>query len=137
MTRNPANLGFQKLIETTEGRTKLTKIVTKMLSHWNLTTREQLLLLGLNETSRYMLSRYKNNESILPNEQDKLERVGLLLAIYESLYALFPENESLRFSWIKRRNQSLNNQKPIDIMLEQGLIGIAKILWFLDYQKVQ
>ncbi len=124
------------LQETEEGRAKLTKLIMRLFDKWELTTREQLLLLGLNESSRYMLSRYKKQDSIIPCESDKLNRVGLLLAVHKNLHALFPENESLRFSWIKRKNKMLDDRRPIDIMLEQGLFGIAKTMRFLDLQMV-
>lgn len=119
-----------------KNRQQLTKIVMRLLDEWELSTAEQLTLLGLRETSRNMLSRYRNLESAIPYDQDKLERVGILLAMYKNLYDLFPENENLRKSWIKRENSQLDNSSPLDIMLSNGLFGMAHIMRYLDLQLV-
>lgn len=119
-----------------EQRKRLTKMVMRLLDEWPLTTAEQLRLLGLRETSRNMLLNYRNLTSILPFEQDKLDRVGLLFKIYQLLYDLFPENEMLRQQWIKRKNQQLDTARPIDLMLENGLFGLAHVVRFLEKQMV-
>jgi uncharacterized protein (DUF2384 family) len=119
-----------------KNRQQLTKITMRLLDEWELSTAEQLTLLGLRETSRNMLSRYRNLESSLPYDQDKLERVGILLAIYKNLYDLFPENENLRKSWVKRENSQLDNACPLDMMLTDGLFGMAHIMRYLDLQLV-
>ena len=72
-------------LSSSRAREQLTKMVMRLFAEWQLTTAQQLLLLGLRETSRNMLSRYRNLESIIPYDQDKLDRVGLLLAIYKNL----------------------------------------------------
>ncbi len=120
-----------------DGRERLTKIVMRLLDEWQLTTAQQLTLLGLRETSRNMLIRYRKGESILPYEQDKLSRVGILLAIYKNLYDLFPENEALRKTWIKRKNRELNDEVPLDMMIQDGLFGLARVMRYLDLQMVQ
>lgn len=117
-----------------ETRKRLTKVVMRLLSEWDLKTAEELKLLGLRETSRTMLSHYRNLENALPYDQDKLERAGLLLNIYKNIYALYPENESLRKTWIKRTNKMLDDKRPLDIMLDNGLFGMADIMRFLDLQ---
>jgi uncharacterized protein (DUF2384 family) len=119
-----------------KSRQQLTKMVMRLLDEWQLPTAEQLALLGLRETSRNMLSRYRNLESTIPYDQDKLDRLGILLAIYKNLYDLFPENENLRKSWITRKNSHLNNMRPMDIMLTEGLFGMAHIMRYLDLQVV-
>ena len=123
-------------LSSSRAREQLTKMVMRLFAEWQLTTAQQLLLLGLRETSRNMLSRYRNLESIIPYDQDKLDRVGLLLAIYKNLYDLFPENETVRVTWVKQKNSELNDQCPLDIMLADGLFGMAYIMRFLDKQVV-
>jgi len=122
--------------EARDSRTKLTKMVMRLLDEWELTTAQQLTLLGLRETSRNMLARYRSQESIVPFDQDKLDRIGILLAIYKDLYDLFPENEALRKTWIKRNNKMLSNQAPLNIMIKDGLFGLANVMRFLDKQLV-
>jgi len=117
-------------------RRKLTKIIIRLLDEWDLKTAEQLRLLGLRETSRNMLKNYRELVNIIPFDQDKLERAGLLLNIYKNIFDLYPENESLRQSWIKRANAILGGKRPLDLMLENGLFGMADVMRFLDLQKV-
>lgn len=117
-------------------RKRLTKIIIRLLDEWELKTADELRLLGLRETSRNMLANYRKQTNIMPYDQDKLERVGLLLNIYKNIYDLYPENPTLRKTWIKRTNALLGNKRPIDIMLENGLFGMADILRFLDFQKI-
>ena len=42
----------------------------------------------------------------------------------------------LQLSWIKRHSTDLDAKSPIDIMHEQGLFGLAKMMRYLDYQLV-
>lgn len=136
MTYLAETLSTESDLTSLKSRQQLTKMVMRLLDEWQLPTAEQLALLGLRETSRNMLSRYRNLESTIPYDQDKLDRLGILLAIYKNLYDLFPENENLRKSWITRKNSHLNNMRPMDIMLTEGLFGMAHIMRYLDLQVV-
>ena len=127
--------GFSGFLSLTE-RTHLTKVVMRLLDEWELSTANKLALLGLRETSRNMLIKYRNLDSILPNDQDKLERVGLLLNVYKNLFDLYPENKAIRTKWVKQKNSMLENRAPLEIMLSKGLFGIASIMRFLDLQMV-
>ena len=113
-------------------RKKLATLTTRLFDKWNLSSTEQLGLLGLSPTSRKMLIDYRKGNAI-PNSRDMLDRIGWLLSIHKALRLLYPKNEDIRYSWVKRRNQLLDNQRPIDIMQEQGIIGIAKISRYLDH----
>lgn len=113
-------------------RKKLATLTIRLFDKWNLSSTEQLGLLGLSPTSRKMLSDYRKGNA-LPNSRDMLDRIGWLLSIHKALRLLYPKNEDIRYSWVKRRNQLLNNERPIDIMQEQGIIGIAKISRYLDH----
>ncbi len=118
-----------------EHRVKLTKIIMNLLDEWGLSTAQQLRLLGLRETSRNMLIRYRNNQSVMPYEQDKLDRMGIMLAIYKNLYDLYPENENIRKLWIHKKNKNFDGQKPIAVMLS-GIFGMADVMRYLDLQMV-
>ena len=117
-------------------RLSLTKAVTRLFTEWELSTAEQLTLLGLRETSRNLLLHYHRLEKTIPQSQDTTERIGLLLSIYKNIYDLYPENEILRKTWVKRHNAKLEGNRPLDIMLEKGLFGLADVMRFLDLQKV-
>jgi hypothetical protein len=120
-----------------ESRQALAKMVIRLFKHWKLDTATQLNLLGLSETSRAMLSKYASGDNPLPNSRDMLDRVGLLLSIHKALRLLYPYNEALRYSWVRRRNDALSHQSPLEVMRKEGLIGIAKTGRYLDFLRGQ
>lgn len=115
-------------------RKDLAKILMRLFELWHLDTATQLNLLGLSASSRSLLMKYRNGITALSTSRDSLDRAGWLLAIHKDLRLLYPQNESLRYSWILRRNQAFNNLTPLEIMKEDGLIGLAKIAHYLDFQ---
>ena len=119
-------------IESSEARKKLGRMVTRLFELWKLTTADQLELLGLSRTSRAQISRYRNGGAV-PSSRDMLDRIGWLLSIHKSLRLLYPRNENIRYTWIMRRNRILEDQRPLDIMKSQGLIGIARVARYLDF----
>ena len=119
-------------IENSDARRKLARMVTRLFELWDLPTADQLELLGLSRTSRAQLSKYRKGGA-LPSSRDMLDRIGWLLSIHKNLRLLYPRNENIRYTWVKRRNQILDDQRPLDIMKYQGLIGIARVARYLDY----
>jgi len=119
-------------IESSEARKKLALMVTRLFELWNVTTADQLELLGLSRTSRAQISKYRNGGAV-PSSRDMLDRIGWLLSIHKSLRLLYPRNENIRYTWVKRRNRVLDDQRPLDIMTYQGLIGIARVARYLDF----
>jgi len=134
ITQRQQHCGDRIPLASSEERESLTKMAMQLFDQWQLKTKDQLNLLGLNETSRYVLSRYRKQETIIPFERDKLDRVGLLLVIYENLHALFLTNKVLRHSWIHRKNKMLDDKTPLEIMTNEGVLGVAKIARFLELQ---
>ena len=119
-------------IENSDARRKLARLVTRLFELWDLPAADQLELLGLSRTSRAQISRYRKGGA-LPSSRDMLDRIGWLLSIHKSLRLLYPRNESIRYTWVKRRNQILGDERPLDIMKYQGLIGIARVARYLDF----
>jgi hypothetical protein len=73
----------------------------------------------------------------LPNTRDTLDRAGFLLGIHKGLRLLFPEDPALRYDWVKRRNRLLDERTPLEVMLDEGLVGLARIARFVDFQRGQ
>ena len=119
-------------LESNDARRKLARMVTRLFELWHLPAADQLELLGLSRTSRAQISKYRKGGA-LPSSRDMLDRIGWLLSIHKSLRLLYPRNESIRYTWVKRRNQILGDQRPLDIMKYQGLIGIARVARYLDF----
>lgn len=121
-------------LTTEESRSRLAGLLTNLFAKWELSTTEQLNLLGLSATSRAMLAKYRRGGA-LANSRDMLDRAGWLLAIHKALRLLFPRNESLRYSWVKRRNRDFDNFTPLEVMMREGIIGIAKVSRYLDMER--
>jgi Protein of unknown function (DUF2384) len=121
-------------LEDETSRIGLAKMLIRLFELWDLNTATQLSLLGLSQKSRSLLKKYKEGEP-LPKNRDVLDRAGWLLAIHKALRLLYPYNKELRYSWVKRRNVAFNNLTPLDLMQEEGLIGIAKVSRYLDFQR--
>jgi hypothetical protein len=119
-------------IESSEARKKLALMVTRLFELWKITTADQLELLGLSRTSRAQISKYRSGGAV-PSSRDMLDRIGWLLSIHKSLRLLYPRNENIRYTWVKRRNRVLEDQRPLDIMKYQGLIGVARVARYLDF----
>jgi len=120
---------------TEENRKKLARLIMNLFSQWDLDTATQLNLLGLSTSSRALLSSYKKGTKPLPNTRDLFDRAGFLLSIHKSLRILYPNNENIRYTWIKRKNGAFENQTPLELMKNQGIIGLAKIARFLEFQR--
>jgi len=123
-------------LESHDSRQGLAALIIRLFNLWNLSTADQLDLLGLSAKSRAMLSRYAKGEA-LPATRDMFDRVGWLLAIHKALRLLYPRNEELRYSWVSRRNAAFGNLTPLEVMKEQGIIGIARVARYLDFYRGQ
>lgn len=118
-------------IKSPESRRSMAKLITRLFDLWRLPVNDQLNLLGLSETSRSMLTRYRKGNAI-PNSRDMMDRIGWLLSIHKALRLLFPHNREFRNQWVSKRNRMIENLRPIDLMKEQGIIGIATVARHLD-----
>jgi hypothetical protein len=121
-------------LTSAESRIGLAKLITKLFDLWKLSTTDRLELLGQSPSSRANLAKYRNGAP-LPNLRDLLDRVGWLLSIHKSLRLLYPYNETLRYSWINRRNKAFDNLTPLQLMQQEGIIGMAKVSRYLDFQR--
>ena len=118
-------------------RRDLARVLAALFGKWALPGDVQLALLGLSPESRKLLPQYRRGERALPNTRDTLDRAGFLLGIHKGLRLLFPEDPALRYGWVKRRNALLGERTPLDVMLDEGLVGLARIARFVDFQRGQ
>ena len=120
----------------TEQLVSVTKMVTQLFEHWNISDKEQCELLG--DVSKAQLHKFKNGQSHIKG-RDAIERVANLLGIHKSLRLLFPHpsNRKLVYCWIKSRNERLQGLTPLQIMLDKGYRGIEQIRLLTDYLRGQ
>lgn len=106
-----------------------------LLRKWELSPEEQLDVLGMDPGERRNLVGYRKGELPLPDRRDMLDRAGYLLKIHRSLRLLFPEDPALRYGWIRMRNASLAGCTPLEVIMKDGLMGLAKIEQFVAFQR--
>lgn len=116
-------------------RKTMAKALIRLFDQWNIDNNTRLNLLGLSDKSRSLLTKYRNGEQGIPASRDAIDRVGWLLAIHKALRLMFPHNEQLRQSWVTRNNTAFDNRSPIEHMTERGIIGLANVSRYLDYQR--
>lgn len=116
-------------------RLSIGKMLLKLFDHWQLKTDEQLRLLGYSPTNRRALSMLQSKP--FSNDQDKLDRAGLLLGIHKNLRLLFPGQPDLLYGWITRPNLAFQGMRPLDVMLQYHILGLHMVKHYLDVQRGQ
>lgn len=112
----------------------LSQMVVQLFDHWQLTTADQCMLLGLPPTARASLERYRDGRPITA-DRAHLERCGHLLAIHKSLRILYPENREVVYSWMTHPNKAFDDQRPLDFIRAHGLEGLVTVRRYLDSRR--
>jgi uncharacterized protein (DUF2384 family) len=122
--------------DTNEIAAQLGPMIMTLFDHWKISTEEQTSLLGIAETNRSALARYRKGEAI-GISRDQKERVGHLLGIHKNLRLLFPHNRELAYEWITTRNKAFENLRPVDVIREFGFAGLLMVRFYLDKARRQ
>lgn len=88
----------------------LERLISNLFARWDLTTEQQ-------------------NSLRLPGAE------GWLLAIHKALRLLFPHNERICSSWVKMRNGDFDNQRPLEVMMREGIAGMMRVSQYLDEER--
>jgi hypothetical protein len=118
-------------IKSKESRMAAAKMVMRLLARWQLSTADQLALLGLNEKNRSTLVRYRQGGALQPR-RDLLERVAYLFDIHVQLRTIFPTNRNLAYGWMTARVEDLHNLTPVEVVQKNGLIGLNMLNKYLN-----
>ena len=129
-------LATQYLDERKADRSALAKMVMQLFTHWQLSTEDQLALLGLSTTNRGALTRYRKGEPLASN-RDLLERAGILLGIHKSLRLLFPHNRDLVYAWMTQQNKAFEGMTPAETIKKWGFPGLLMVRAYLDKARGQ
>ena len=108
------------------------KKLMEVLLTWNVNSTQQINLIGLPEKTRGRhLQRYLENEA-LPETDETSERLRHLLGIADALRTSYPHSELMSAVWLNTPHRRFKNQKPIDVMIDQGIPGIILVREHLD-----
>lgn len=125
-----------RLARSRNERVILARAVTKLFTLWQLSTADQLTLLGLNESNRIALQRYAKGEALAAN-RDLLERVGHLLGIHKALKLLYPRNPDIVGGWMAAPNLRFDGATPVEVVRRFGFAGLLMVRGTLDRMRGQ
>lgn len=97
---------------------------------WQLTTEDQLLLLG--SPGRSTFFKWKKEGGSIP--KDSVERVSHLLAIHKALEILLPDPRAAD-GWVRRPNKFFNEQSALDVMRGGQVMDIYRVRQYVDAQR--
>lgn len=110
----------------------LTVRTMEILDSWGLSSKEIISLIALPEkTPTRALRRYRDNTAF-PVSQELEERIAHIIGITDALRTSYPHNPHMGKMWMRQKSKKLNNQIPLQIIVDGGLDGIVEIRKHLD-----
>lgn len=128
--QNPPPLPEVPATPTRQERVVLAQMLTQLMLHWQLPIKAQCALLGLDESSKGRIYRYRRGSPLSTN-RDQMDRAALLLSIHAHLRVLFPKNREIVYSWMSNRNSAFKGHAPVAVAQAYGIMGLQLVAWYL------
>lgn len=100
---------------------RIVKIAFSLCEEWKLSHDESCKILGMNNGS----------DDTVSAGSDTYRRIKDLFEISVNLQVLLPHNPDLRQAWLSGDNKAFDNQKPIQVILQEGDAGLVKVRDYL------
>lgn len=126
-------MGEDAAAPAVQDRRLLATAIFKLFDEWELSERDQVLLLGLDAHDLDALESMRR-AGMLANSAHLIERGRSLLRIYRYLAMLYPEHPNLRKKWMMSAHPRLEGQAPIQRMKERDGAGIRFVSVLLEEQ---
>ncbi len=107
------------------------QFLVKLLEHWNLKRADAVVLLGFAAQESEHIYRILDGHEVLPESQDIKDRIEFLLSIRKSLWIFFQDIE-VENEWLREPQQLLNDQIPMDIMLDGKFENLLLVKEYVD-----
>tara|TARA_Y100000815_G_scaffold275282_1_gene312674 strand:+ start:1122 stop:1433 length:312 start_codon:yes stop_codon:yes gene_type:complete len=101
-----------------------------MAERWNLSTDQQMILLGSPPRSTFF--KWKKEGGTVP--PDTVERLSHLLSIWKALQILYTSDQASD-AWIHAPNDFFKGDSALDVMLGGKVIDIYAVRRYLDAQR--
>ena len=125
-------------LDTETTRTALTRAFFALTDHWELSREQEAQLLGWTYgDKRTTLDAMRKGKTIISNDADKIDRMIDLVNIHKSLRVLFPYDREAVYAWVKTKRERFGEHSALDVMLEDGKLGIAAIRHYLDHERTR
>lgn len=110
----------------------LTVRIMEILDSWGMSAAEIISLLALpDKTPARALRKYRDSTPF-PISEAVEERLEHIIGITDALRTSYPHNPQMGKIWIRQRSKKLNNQIPLQMIIEDGLQGIIEVRKHLD-----
>lgn len=103
----------------------------RMAERWDLSTDQQITLLGAPPRSTFFKWKKEGGGAIPP---DTVERLSHLISIWKALQILFTTDQASD-AWIHKPNDFFNGDSAMDVMLGGRVIDIYNVRRYLDAQR--
>lgn len=111
----------------------VTRAVMHTLDQWELDTAQTREILGLQgKFGARDFKRFREGQSMLPQDQVVLRRANYLLRIADAIRTAYPMNPRMVGSWIHQRQRRFNRRTPLTMILEGGEEGLSAVLAEID-----
>ena len=99
---------------------------------WGLTNDEQVILLGIDDRSQYV--KWQRNPAAAALSRDTLERISILITIYNDLHRIFPE-DYVADNWLRDTvcTAILADGSLLDRMLAGHFVDLVIVRQFLNH----
>lgn len=106
--------------------------IMEILDSWKMSAAEIISLLDLPEKTPTRALRKYRDSTPFPVSASLVERIEHIIGITDALRTSYPHNPQMGQMWIRQRSKKLNNQIPLQIIIEEGLQGIIEVRKHLD-----
>lgn len=114
-----------------EDRVELTRGILNMLDEWDISAKDQLVLLGLENVSAREVKRLRDSRP-LPDDPNVMQRVEHLISIADALRTTYPFSKRMGKLWMHKPNRKFRQRTPVATMVEDGMVGLVSVRSYLD-----
>ncbi|VAW76495.1 hypothetical protein MNBD_GAMMA13-1782 [hydrothermal vent metagenome] len=112
-------------------RLELTRGILSMLDGWEVSAKDQLLMLGLEGVPAREVKRLRDSRP-LPDDPAIMQRVEHLIAIADALRTTYPFSKRMGKLWMHKANRKFRQRTPVATMVEDGIVGLISVRSYLD-----
>ena len=106
--------------------------IMRILDEWGTLNKDIISLLALPGKVRPRhLDRYRDGEAF-PESSEINERVTHIVGISDALRTSFPRNERMGALWMRTPHRRFQNQTPLSVISQRGLVGLRMVRSELD-----
>lgn len=106
--------------------------VLPILEGWQLSSAQQIALLGLPSNARRRMLRSLTGDSPLADNPETALRVKHILEIHRLLRLIHPHSRAMADYWVTTPHIYFSNREPLQLMLDRGLAGMQIVLAHLN-----